>query len=101
MRKPEFDALHTGIVGVSADKAEVQRRFVDAYGLEFPLVPDPDKHIIDSYGAREVVGLTAKRRTFLVGPDGTIAHVWPAVKVEGHAGDVLSVVRALAEEKAS
>ena len=98
MRKPEFDALNARIVGVSADTPEVQRRFVEAYGLEFPLVPDPGKHIIDAYGAREVVGLTAKRRTFLVGPDGTIAHVWPAVTVEGHADDVLSVVRTLAGE---
>jgi thioredoxin-dependent peroxiredoxin len=87
--------LGAKIVGVSADKGEVQRRFVDAYDLEFPLVPDPDKHIIDSYGAREVVGLTAKRRTFLVGPDGRIARVWPAVKVEGHADEVLSAIQEL------
>ena len=83
-------------MGVSADKPEIQKRFIDAYDLQFPLVPDPDKHIIDAYGAREVVGLTAKRRTFLVGPDGKIAHVWLAVKVEGHADDVLSTIQALA-----
>jgi peroxiredoxin Q/BCP len=74
----------------------VQKRFVDAYGLEFPLIPDPDKHIIDTYGAREVVSLTAKRRTFLVGPDGRISRVWLAVKVEGHADDVLSAIQGLA-----
>jgi len=74
----------------------VQRRFVEAYGLEFPLVPDPDKHIIDAYGAREVVGLTAKRRTFVVGPDGRIACVWRAVKVEGHAEEVLSAIKMMA-----
>jgi peroxiredoxin Q/BCP len=95
LRKPQFDELNARIVGVSADKPEVQRRFIDAFGLDFPLVPDPDKHIIDAYGAREVVGLTAKRRTFLIGPDGNVARVWPAVKVEGHADEVLAVVRAL------
>jgi peroxiredoxin Q/BCP len=93
--------LSTYIVGVSADKTEVQKRFVDAYDLGFPLIPDPDKHIIDAYGAREVVALVAKRRTFLVGPDGKIAHVWPAVKVEGHADDVLAVVQGLAERAAA
>lgn len=81
---------------MSADKGEVQKRFVEAYGLEFPLVPDPDKRIIDAYGAREVVSLVAKRRTFLVGPDGKIARVWAAVKVEGHADDVLAAIQALA-----
>jgi len=71
----------------------VQKRFIDAYGLEFPLVSDTSKQIIDAYGAREVLGVTAKRRTFVVGPDGTIARVWPAVKVEGHAEEVLSAIR--------
>ena len=85
------------IVGVSADKAEVQKRFVEAFALEFPLVPDPDKHIIDAYGAREVVGLTAKRRTFVVGPDGRIVRVWAAVKVEGHAQAVLEAIREMAK----
>lgn len=84
-------------MGVSADKAEIQRRFIDKFGLTFPLVPDPDKTIIDAYGAREVLGVTAKRRTFLVGPDGRIAHVWPKVKVEGHADDVVSVIESLAK----
>jgi peroxiredoxin Q/BCP len=74
----------------------VQKRFIDAYSLEFPLVPDPGKHIIDTYGAREVLGVVAKRRTFLVGPDGRIAHVWNAVDVEGHADDVLATIRKLA-----
>ena len=84
-------------MGVSADKAEIQRRFIDKFGLTFPLVPDPDKTVIDAYGAREVLGVTAKRRTFLVGPDGRIAHVWPKVKVEGHADDVVSVIESLAK----
>jgi peroxiredoxin Q/BCP len=83
-------------VGVSADRGEIQKRFIDKFELEFPLVPDADKTIIDAYGAREVLGVTAKRRTFLVGPDGKIVHVWPAVKVEGHVDDVLSVVQELA-----
>ena len=71
----------------------MQKRFIDAYGLEFPLVSDTSKQIIDAYGAREVLGVTAKRRTFVVGPDGAIARVWPAVKVEGHAEEVLSAIR--------
>jgi len=84
------------VVGVSADKPEVQKRFIDKFGLTFPLVPDPGKGIIDAYGAREVLGVSAKRKTFLVGPDGKIAHVWPKVKVDGHAEDVLGVIRDLA-----
>jgi peroxiredoxin Q/BCP len=87
--------LNALVVGVSADKAEIQKRFIDKFGLTFPLISDTAKTVIDAYGAREVLGVTAKRKTFLVGPDGRIAHVWPKVKVDGHAEDVLSVIRSL------
>lgn len=83
-------------MGVSADKPEIQQRFIDKFELTFPMLSDTSKAIIDAYGAREVLGVTAKRKTFLIGPDGTIAHVWPKVKLEGHAEDVLGVVRKLA-----
>ena len=85
-------------MGVSADKPAIQRKFVDAYGLEFPMVPDPEKHIIDAYGAREILGVTAKRTTFLVGPDGRAARVWTGVKVDGHSDEVLAAIRSLEGE---
>jgi peroxiredoxin Q/BCP len=87
--------LNTIVVGVSADKQATQLKFVEKFGLEFPMIPDTARQIIDDYGAREVLGVTAKRRSFLIGPEGTIVKVWPAVKVEGHADDVLGVVREL------
>jgi peroxiredoxin Q/BCP len=62
------------------------------------VIPDTEKEIIDAYGAREVLGVTAKRSTFLIGPDGTIIRVWRSVKVEGHAEEVLSAIRALRAE---
>lgn len=82
-------------MGVSADKPEVQQRFIDKFELTFPMVSDAGKAIIDAYGAREVLGVTAKRSTFLIGPDGRIAHVWPKVHVEGHAEEVVAAIREL------
>lgn len=83
-------------MGVSADKPEIQQRFIDKFELTFPMIADTSKSIIDAYGAREVLGVTAKRRTFLIDPDGKIARVWDKVKLEGHAGDVVSAIRELA-----
>jgi len=88
--------LNALVVGVSADKPEVQQRFIDKFELTFPMVSDKDKSIIDAYGAREVLGVSAKRKTFLIGPDGRVAHVWPKVTVEGHAEDVVATTRQLA-----
>lgn len=83
------------VVGVSADKPATQLKFIDKFGLTFPMISDPDKSVIDAYGAREVLGVTAKRSTFLVGPDGKVAHAWPRVTVEGHVEDVIDAIRKL------
>jgi len=83
-------------VGVSADSPETQRRFIDKFELTFPMVPDTTKGIIAAYGAREVLGMTAKRSTFLIDPDGRVAAVWPKVRVEGHADDVVATLKSLA-----
>jgi peroxiredoxin Q/BCP len=89
--------LNALVVGVSADRPEIQRRFIDKFSLTFPMVSDTEKSVIAAYGAKEVLGVTAKRKTFLISPDGLIAHVWPKVSVEGHADDVVSVIRRLSE----
>jgi peroxiredoxin Q/BCP len=91
--------LNALVVGVSADNPETQRKFIDKFGLTFPMVPDPDKVVIDAFGAREVLGLSAKRKTFLIDPEGRIARVWPKVKVEGHGDDVVLTIRQLAQER--
>jgi thioredoxin-dependent peroxiredoxin len=83
------------VVGVSADDAELQQSFIDKFSLTFPMVPDPTKKVIDDYGARAVLGIVAKRSTFLIDPDGRVAAVWQAVKVEGHADDVTATIRKL------
>ena len=82
-------------MGVSADSVPVQQKFIERFSLTFPMISDTAKRIIGAYGAREVLGITAKRSTFLIDPDGRIAHVWPRVKVEGHAADVVATVRGL------
>jgi len=83
-------------VGVSADSVPVQQKFIERFSLTFPMISDTAKRIITAYGAREVLGITAKRSTFLIAPDGRVAHVWPKVKVEGHADEVVATLRGLA-----
>jgi thioredoxin-dependent peroxiredoxin len=82
-------------VGVSADKPEVQQRFIDKFGLTFPMIADTDKSIIEDYGTRKVLGMTAERTTFLIDPDGRIARIWRMVKVQGHADEVVAEIERL------
>lgn len=87
------------MVGVSADKPEIQQRFIDKFALTFPMISDTGKEIIVAYGARSVLGVAAERKTFLIDPEGRIARVWEKVQVKGHADDVIATIRSLSAER--
>jgi len=84
------------VLGVSTDSAESHDKFAGKYRLPFTLVSDEDKQIAQAYGAwGEKTFLGRKyqgthRVTFLIGPNGKIKKVWPAVKPAEHAHEVLA-----------
>ncbi len=86
--------------GISPDDAASHRRFRDKFSLPFTLLSDEDHAVATAYGAwalkknygREYLGIV--RSSFLVGPDGRIARVWPRVKADGHAAEVLAAIAA-------
>ena len=86
--------------GVSPDDAASHGRFRAKFHLTFPLLSDEDHATAEAYGAwvekvnygRTYMGI--QRSTFLVAPDGRIAHAWPKVTAEGHAEDVVSTLAA-------
>ena len=69
--------------------------FRDKEGLTFPLLSDPDKSVMQAWGAygeKTMYGKTTVgviRSTFLVGPDGTIEEAQYGVKATGHVGRLL------------
>jgi peroxiredoxin Q/BCP len=84
--------------GMSPQGAVSKAAFRAKYGLPFTLLADEDHAVADSYGAwgeKQNYGKTywgILRTSFLVGPDGRIAHVWEKVKPEGHAAAVLAAL---------
>jgi thioredoxin-dependent peroxiredoxin len=96
----DFDARGVQVVGVSADSVRKQSNFTKKYDLTMPLLSDPDRVILDAWGVwgeKKMYGKTYEgihRSTFLFDADGTLVHVWPKVKVKGHAEDVLAKVDA-------
>jgi thioredoxin-dependent peroxiredoxin len=99
--KGEFAAADTEIVGVSADSVDSHDKFRSKYGLDFTLASDEGKAALEAYGVwveksmygRRYMGV--ERTTVLIDRDGTIARVWPKVKVPGHAEEVLAAAKAL------
>jgi peroxiredoxin Q/BCP len=96
-----FAKAKTAVLGVSADPVKAQDAFKAKHGLAIPLASDETHKMLNAYGVwgeksmygKKFMGIT--RTTFLLGPDGRIARVWPKVKVEGHAEEVLAAAKAL------
>lgn len=86
--------------GVSPQGAASKRSFREKFGLPFTLLADEDHKAAEDYGSwveKQNYGKTywgTARTTFLVDPDGRIARVWPKVKAEGHAAEVLAALDA-------
>jgi len=86
------------VLGVSADPVKAHDKFVKKFELPFPLLADEDKKIVEAYGVwgqksfmgRKYMGI--HRVTFLIGPDGNIRKIWPKVKPEEHAAEVLAAL---------
>ncbi|HEX3428938.1 MAG TPA: peroxiredoxin [Candidatus Limnocylindrales bacterium] len=84
--------------GISPQGASSKRSFREKFDLPFVLLADEDHMAAEAYGSwveKQNYGKTywgTARRTFLVDPDGRIAHAWPKVTPEGHAEDVLKTL---------
>ena len=99
--KPAFAKAGTEILGVSADPVAAQDKFKAKRTLTISLASDETHRMLEAYGVwqekslygRKFLGIV--RTTFLIGPDGRIAKVWPKVSVDGHAADVLAAAKAL------
>ena len=96
----KFIKLDTEIVGISPDQAEAQQKFASKYGFQFAFVADPDHAISEAYGVWKEKSMYGKkymgieRTTFIVGADGKIETIFPKVKPEGHAAQVLEALKA-------
>ena len=84
--------------GVSPQNGASKRAFREKFNLPFTLLADEDHQVAEAYGSwveKENYGRKywgTARTTFLIDPDGRIARVWPKVKPEGHAADVLKAL---------
>jgi thioredoxin-dependent peroxiredoxin len=92
----DFKQRGAVVLGVSTDPVKSHDKFVEKFKLPFTLLADEDKKIVQAYGVwgeKSFMGrkyLGTHRVTFLIGPDGRIRKIWPAVKPEKHAAEVLA-----------
>ena len=98
---PKFKSGKAAVLGVSILDEASKARFANKYDLNFPLLADADHEVAEKYGVwqkRSMYGrkyMGVARVTYLIGPDGKVAHRWDKVKVDGHAEDVLAAIEEL------
>ena len=97
----EFAALDATVFGVSPDPVKKHEKFRDKHELTVRLLSDEEKTLLGAFGVwveksmygRKYMGVA--RMTALIAADGTIARIWPKVKVPGHAAEVLEAAKQL------
>jgi thioredoxin-dependent peroxiredoxin len=92
---PEFVKRNAQVIGVSTGSSVSQTKFREKCNLTFPLLPDTDKSIAKAYGVingfMALLG-NADRQTFLIDPNGNLAHHWKFVNPLSHATEVLQIL---------
>ena len=94
----DFKKKGAVVLGVSTDPVKSHDKFMEKFKLPFTLLADEDKKIVEAYGVwgeksfmgRKYMG--THRVTFLIGADGRIKKIWPLVKPDEHAAEVLATL---------
>ena len=95
----EFKKLNALVIGISKDDSSSHCTFIKQHKLNVLLLSDEKHEVQEQYGVwapkkfmgREFLGTV--RTTFLIDPNGRIAHIWDNVKVNGHVADVLAILK--------
>ncbi len=88
------------VLGVSGDSEASHAQFREKYNLPFSLLADEGNAVARAYGAwgtKNMYGRTYEgilRSTFVIDPEGKVAHSWPKVKPDGHGEEVLAWLEA-------
>jgi peroxiredoxin Q/BCP len=99
--RAQFARADTDVLGVSADPVTAQEAFKKKHKLTVGLVSDEERAMLKAYGAwgkKSMYGKTFMgilRSTVLIDREGRIARIWPKVKVDGHAAEVLAAAKEL------
>lgn len=99
--KAAFEEAGAVVFGISKDSMASHEKFVAKKDLTVPLLSDEHGSACEDYDVWKEKSMYGKkfmgieRSTFLIAADGTIARIWPKVKVPGHVEEVLEATRAL------
>lgn len=96
--RDDYDAYRRAgvtVLGVSPDSVASHVQFKEKYQLPFPLLADEEHAVLEAYGAwgMRKARMGVLRTTFLIAPDGKIAHVFENVNPRGHSTEILAALK--------
>jgi peroxiredoxin Q/BCP len=97
----DFENLDAIILGVSPDSVKKHQNFIAKKDLKITLLSDENKTVLNAYEAWGLKKLYGKeyegviRSTYIIDPDGNIAHSWEKVRVKNHIADVKNKLKEL------
>ncbi len=100
-RLNELKTENVQVLGISADDTRSHKKFAEKYQLNFPILSDTDKKVIEAYGVWREKSMYGKkymgivRESFLIGPTGRILKQYENVKPESHVDDVMNDIKNL------
>jgi peroxiredoxin Q/BCP len=101
-RRVDYEKAGARVIGISPDEVEAVDKFAGKFDLDFTLLADADHAVAEEYGTwveKSMYGkkyMGVQRATFIVGPDGRIAKVFPKVSPKQHDDLVLKALGGLA-----
>jgi thioredoxin-dependent peroxiredoxin len=101
-RSADYTKAGARVIGISPDEVEAVDRFAGKFDLDFTLLADADHAVAEKYGTwveKSMYGkkyMGVQRATFIIGPDGKIAKVFPKVQPKKHDDLVLKALGELA-----
>jgi thioredoxin-dependent peroxiredoxin len=95
----KIQAAGAVVLGISRDTPQAQKKFKEKYNLPYTLLADVDERACKQFGVlkeknmygKKVMGI--ERTTFLIGGDRKLLRIFPKVKPEGHAEEVLAAIQ--------
>jgi len=100
-RRGDYEQAGARVIGISPDEVGAIDKFAGKFDLDFTLLADADHAVAEKYGTwveKSMYGkkyMGVQRATFIIGPDGRIAKVFPKVSPKQHDDLVLAALESL------